>query len=784
MQTVLSRRLFARLGLVAATSLGITAVLSRPGTAGTAPATGPAVRTIPLDTGWSFAAADATTWTTVTLPHTVTPLSWRNWSPADWERQWRYRRDITLPADDSGLRYFLRCAGSLTATTPSINGHALPQHLGGYLPFDYELTPYLHAGTNQLDIALDGGFGFDVPPDRPGQASSSVDYWQPAGLYREVSLDAVPTTFLADVFGKPVDVLDSGARRLDVQATVDSAIVAGPITVDFTLWQGNQRIGSTSVAANIGATGAGTVSGSIGGLGRISLWELDSPTLYQLVATLRVGGVPVHDHQVRIGFRQAEFTDGGFFLNGNRVQLFGLNRHQFFPFLGGAAPARVQRRDVTILREVLRCNMVRLSHYPQHEAFLDACDELGLLVWEEAPGWGYLGDAAWLDNSARDVGDMIIRDRNHPSIVTWGVRLNETPDDTAFYTRTQAIARSLDDSRPTTGGMVGGLHDDTDFQQDVFGYNDYSASSAPDGTTQPELLPPRTDRPYLVSETIGTLSGPAKYYRRTDSVAVQQGQALAHARVHSLGGADPRYAGVLAWCGFDYPSGNGNISEGVKWPGVVDVFRVPKPGAAIYRSQVDPRTAVVIEPAFYWDFQEPWAVTSLTGGALICANAQRLELYLDGAHFASLTPDTATYPNLPHPPFRADFTQAGPEDLRIDAYVDGHRIGSRTFSADRARDRLAVSADDTGLTADGSDATRVQFQAVDVYGAPRPYTTGTVTFSLSGPTDLVGDNPFPFADTGGAGAVWVRGRAGQRGVAVLRATHDTLGSGQVRITVT
>lgn len=774
----LSRRRFGRLGAAAAASVGATVLFGRTADAATAP-NGAGVRTVPLNSGWSFAG------TTVDLPHTVTTLSWRNWDPGSWERDWLYQRTFELPSDPAGLRYFLRFAGVLTGATPTVNGRALTPHLGGYLPFDYEITPYVRGGVNQLSVSVDGRFSTaDVPPDRPGQPSVSVDYWQPAGLYREVSLDAVPSTFIADVFAKPVNVLDPADRRIDVRVTLDAATPPGPVTVDFALWDGNRPIATATASAEITTAGTTVLTGTVAGLGNVALWEVDSAKLYQFVSTLRVNGVPVHNHQVRIGFRQAEFTGTGFLLNGRRLQLFGLNRHQFFPFLGGAAPARVQRADARLLREQLRCNMVRLSHYPQHEAFLDACDELGLLVWEEAPGWGYLGDQDWLDASARDITDMIVRDRNHPSIVTWGVRLNETPDNTAFYTRTQAIARALDDSRQTTGGMVGGLHDTPNFQQDVFGYNDYSSSLAPDGTRQPELQPPRTDHPYLVSEAIGTLSGPAKFYRRTDSVVVQQGQALAHARVHNLAGADERYAGVLPWCGFDYPSGNGNVFQGVKWPGVVDVFRVPKPGAAIYRSQVDPRVSVVIEPAFYWDFQDPWSVTSLGATALICANADRLELFVGGARFASLRPATQTYPHLAYPPFIADFRAvdpAGLPELRIDAYLAGRRIGSRSFAADRSWDRLAVAADDRLLAADGSDATRVEFQAVDAYGASRPYTEGTVTLTVSGPAILLGDNPFPFADTGGVGAVWIRGRAGRPGAAVVRATHDTLGNGQAVI---
>src|SRR5947209_7894924 len=268
---------------------------------------------------------------------------WRDWSSDVCSSDlWRYRRRVTLPAGRSGLRYFLRGAGGLSEVTPTVNGHALDQRLGGYLPFEYEITPYLTAGVNQLELLVDGGFGLDVPPDRPGQPSVSVDYWQPAGLYREVSLAAVPATFLADVFAKPVDVLSPAGRRIELQATVDS-VTAATVTVDFALWDGVRRLAGVSVTASA-AVGTTVLTGALRGLAGTELWDLDRPRLYRVVATLRVDGVAIHDYQVRIGLRQAEFTDNGFLLNGRRIQLFGLNRHQFYPFLGGAAPARVQRK--------------------------------------------------------------------------------------------------------------------------------------------------------------------------------------------------------------------------------------------------------------------------------------------------------------------------------------------------------------------------------------------------------------------------------------------------------
>src|SRR5690606_15369707 len=153
----------------------------------------------------------------------------------------------------------------------------------------------------------------------------------------------------------------------------------------------------------------------------------------------------------RFGFREARFEADGFFLNGERLPLIGLNRHQTYPYIGAAAPARLQRRDAEIVKWELGCNLVRTSHYPQSRYFLDRCDEIGLLVFEEIPGWQHIGDEAWKQLSLDYLRAMIERDRNRPAIVLWGVRVNESGDDTAFYRATNDLAHELDPTRQTGG---------------------------------------------------------------------------------------------------------------------------------------------------------------------------------------------------------------------------------------------------------------------------------------------------------------------------------------------
>jgi beta-galactosidase len=762
--------------------------------------TGPGARVIPFGTGWRFGPAaegsslpgfDDSGFEAVTLPHTVVPLSWQDWDPATWERVWIYRKHFDAPFDawDAGRRVFLDVGAALTHSTVTLNGTEVGDYLGGYLPFSCEITRVMEPAGNVLAVRLDSTFNLNVPPDRPApQVSTSVDFWQPGGIYRDVRLRVVPPVFLADVFAKPVSVLDAAARQVVVQVTVDAASApAGSAEVAVSLRDEGSEIASGRAPVAVAAPGQATATVTLSGLDEVTLWDVDRPKLYHVVTTLRVNGRREDEHRVRIGFREATFAPDGFYLNGRRVKLLGVNRHQFFPFAGGAMPARVQARDAEIIRRELNCTMVRCSHYPQSEAFFDACDELGLLAWEEAPGWGYLGDEAWLALASRDIGQMVVRDRNHPSIVIWGARLNETPNNVPFYTSTNQLAHALDDSRPTAGAMAG-MRLTTDYEQDVFAENDYSSVTDAAGDKQPSLEPPvdGVGRPYLVTEAVGTLSGPARFYRRTDPQAVQQGQATAHARVHAIAASDDRYCGLLAWSGIDYPSGSGgNIYRGVKYTGVVDLFRVAKPGAAIYQAQVDPRVRPVIAPTFYWDFGPTSPVTSLPA-AMICANTDRLEVYVGGSHFCTAVPDTADYGALAYPPSFVDFRGvdgAVLPDLRIDGYLGPDLVASRSLASDPSFDRLWLALDDHEIDGDGVDATRLVFRAVDRYGAPRPYVTGQVALSLEGPAVLVGDSPFDFAAAGGAGAVWIRSRPGAAGMVTVSASHPVFGDAAARVRV-
>jgi beta-galactosidase len=699
-----------------------------------------------------------------------------------WADVWNYRRHFDLPADASSQRVFLDFEGVMTGAAPVLNGQALPAHLGGYLPFCYEITGRLAPKDNVLAVAVDGRWQ-SVPPEGSPKGAAAVDYLEPAGIHRPVSLRIVPQVFIRDVFAKPVKVLVAD-RCVEVICSLDAAVLPpGPVRLRANLMEGSRILAGTTSELRLEKVGETQAMLTISRLGNISLWEPASPRLYEVVVTLFVNDQPMHDYRTRIGFREARFEVDGFFLNGRRFQIFGLDRHEIYPYVGAAMPGRVKRRDAEILRDEFNCNFVRCSHYPQSEAFLDACDEVGLMVWEELPGWQYIGDEAWKDLAVRDVTDMVRRDRNHPAVVIWGVRINESANDPAFYSRTKAAAKALDDTRPTSGAM--NRYSTKDWLQEVYAFDDYH--SAPDGSVG--VREPLPGVPFFLAEGVGQFAygtgkgGFGRKYRRAGELKVQQQQAIWHAQIHDRAQSNARTAGVVAWCAFDYAS-LVNPYNAMKCPGVADVFRIPKLGASFYQAQVDPAVRPVIQPSFYWDFG-PQSPSGPGQDAAIFSNCDRLELWIGGKLHSSVLPDRANYPHLKYPPFFAKLTLdgTGKPELRIDGFLGAKRVLSRSFSSDPAHDELWLKADDGTLIADGSDATRLVFRAVDKFGAPRPFVTGEVSLDLSGPGVIVGDNPFRWDDSGGAGAVWIKTLPNCAGRIKVTATHASLGKKSVEIKV-
>ena len=725
---------------------------------------------LPMNRNWRYSRSvvegghardfDDSRFDRVAIPHTNIRLPWHGFDEKTYEFVSLYRRRFKLPAQAKGMRVFADFEGVMTASTVWINGERLGEYKGGYTPFSFELTPRLDFdGENLLAVDVDSTERPDIPP-----FGNEIDYLTFGGIYREVSLRVVPTTFIENIFVRPKDVLTSNPT-MDVDCFVQHLEASKDVlTIDVELFDGDRVIAKASQqvasASSPGEPLPHTVR--LEHLGGINLWSLEKRSLYSARVRLRHGSQPLDEDSRRFGFRQAQFTDHGFELNGKVIKLRGLDRHQTFPWVGQAMPARPQRRDAQILRDKLKCNIVRTSHYPQSRHFLDACDEIGLLVLEEIPGWQHIGDAAWKDVSVDNVRRMIRRDWNHPCIILWGVRINESKDDHDFYVRTNAMAHQLDSTRQT-GGIR--YFQESEFLEDVFTMNDFGWP----------LKPPNHPR-YLNTEFCGH-TFPTK---TIDQVERLTEHTIRHARVHDQLASDPQYAGGIAWCAFDYNTHN-NFGSGdrICYHGVTDIFREPKPAAGFYKSQCDPEEEVVLEPAFHWARGDASVALSK---AVVCSNCDHLKLYMDDKLVAEVDPDRKQFAHLRYAPFELELGGFSHKwgDLRIEGYIQGKLVITRNMSGKGVDAKFLLLPDDTELVADGADTTRVVLRVTDEFGAVHPFANDAIKFELEGPAELIGDNPFSLV--GGTGAVWIRAQE-QPGKVRLKAIHPYLGAQQVEIDV-
>ena len=693
-------------------------------------------------------AVDATTpdshFESITIPHTNKTLPWHNFDDQEYQFISTYRKRFTLDYGINGRRVYLDFDGVMQATTVTINGHTFPEHKGGFTPFSFDLTEYLNAeGENLLEVRVDSNERPDIPPH-----GGQVDYLVFGGMYRDVYLRYVEPVHITNVRVKTFDVLTDNPRvEVDIYVTNQtSEKQLVHITTGLEYWEAEQ-LQTTIEASNEIKISVEIDWSDYPDIDYI-LWSLDKPKTYNLGVAVYSGDVDNVDTRksdtsiVYFGFREAEFKDDGFYLNGEKIFLRGLNRHQMYPFVGMAVSERLQARDADIIKD-MGCNIVRTSHYPQSKYFLDRCDEIGLLVFEEIPGWQHIGDEDWQDISLRDVRAMIERDWNHPSIIIWSIRINESWDNTEFYTKTNALARQLDPTRPTTGVR---FFPNSEFLEDVYGFNDFT-----NGVLEP------MESPWLITEYNGHMY-PTKTF---DNEERQTEHVVRHAKIQAQAMNTGGVSGAIGWCAFDY---NTHLDFGsgdrVCYHGVMDMWRQPKWAGFVYKSQKSRDEEIVMEIATHWTMGDR------AGGGndpfYILTNVEAVDVYVGEHHHGRFEPAQDDFPALPHPPIKVtglDLHWGGKfEALRVVGFVDDKQVAEKFIEADSIPRKLEFYAEDAQLRADGIDMTRLVFKLTDNYGNRLPYAIQPVHFELlSGDAEIIGENPF--ALVGGQAALFLR--AGQ-----------------------
>lgn len=721
----------------------------------------------------------------VRLPHTAKEIPYNYINCRDYQMVCGYRKIFTAPGDWQGKKLILRFDGAAHEATVFCNGERVGYHACGYTAFCVDITDLVRlGGENVIDVRLDTRESLNIPP-----FGFVIDYLCYGGLYREVTLEVKEPEYIKEVL-----IENTGLREIRVRIASECGSLV------------------TDIVDNSGAV----ISSAVGkafelNVPEAELWSVDSPALYTARVRAMRGGECVDEKRLRFGFRTVKFKSDGFYLNGERLKIRGLNRHQSYAYVGYAMPRSVQELDAEILKNELGVNAVRTSHYPQSQHFISRCDELGLLVFTEIPGWQHIGDEDWKRQAVKNTDEMIRQYMHHPSIMLWGVRINESQDCDELYRRTNAVAHTLDSGRQTSGVRY---IEKSRLLEDVYAYNDFSHCGDNAGLKPKKSVTAKKHNGYLVSECNGHMF-PTKVF---DDERHRLDHALRHAKVLDAMYADDDISGIFPWCMFDYNThqdfGSG---DGICYHGVMDMFRNPKLASAVYASQSEDKPCCVVSSSM--DIGEHPAGD--IGRVYVFTNADCVRLYKDGVFVREFAPSREEYPALPHPPVIIDdfigellITQEGfdektaaavkecllavakfgPSSLppkilakfarlmllkgfkfsdgvelygkyignwggeatkwRFDAVKGGKLICSVTRSPGQ-RVHLEVSTSKTKLCeGDTYDAAAVRIRAVDEHGNLAPYWQEPVILKCSGPIMLIG--PEIISLKGGSGGCYVK----------------------------
>ena len=586
----------------------------------------------PMNKDWYFKSfeekhvnhLDLNTFEKVMIPHNAVDIPYNNFNEADLWGIFTYVKEIEIKEDMVSKHVVLRFEGVAHEAKVYVNQDHVLTHEGGYIPFEVDLSSYAsEVRTLSVLVVVNTQELSHIPP-----FGGVVDYLGYGGIYREVSLICTDVAYITNVFieqyGKP-----------QFKVHVNTSIEGGHLKVE--IFDRDEKLVFT---ADDDVRGEHTIFPIQ--IEELNLWDIDHPYLYTAKLTYTHGS-ELDEVEQRFGLREAIFKRDGFYLNQRRVTLQGLNHHQSYPYVGYAMPKRAQIEDADLIKFDLGCNIVRTSHYPQSIHFLNRCDEIGLLVLEEIPGWQHIGDEAWQKASLENLDVMIERDRNHPSIILWGVRINESPDNDTFYQKMNAHAMALDPTR-----QRGGVRNfaKSHFFEDVYTYNDFSHTGQNKGLEKKEKI--SGDVPYLVTEFNGHMY-PTK---RFDDEIHRVNHLKRHLRVlNDAYNEKNRVAGAIGWVFADYNT-HKEFGSGDKicYHGVLDMYRIPKIASLAYRAQQEKEPVLEVTSTMNLGDHPAGQLDDI----FVITNLDEVKVYKNDVYIKTYKPDLKMYPHLPHPPIIVD----------------------------------------------------------------------------------------------------------------------------------
>jgi len=707
---------------------------------------------IKFNDGWEFKMDSGANWIPIHLPHTprIEPLTVND----QWQGNLIYRKNLNIDENLSG-KFILHFEGVMHESFVYVNNLKVSEHQGGYLPFSVDITDVLEKGQNEVRVEVSNTDNTTIPPGKP---LDLLDFNFYGGIYRDAWLIRKSEIHFTDPFlennknaGWLIHFQDvseevaNGTLRLEIENLSNVSkmvIVKAHLSIGEAGYNFEESI-------NIDDNAKKQITLPIN-IKKPSLWSTTTPNLYDLSVEISTEKGRVQDRMdTKVGIRKIELNEDGFFLNSKKQFIRGTNRHQEYPYIGYAISNNANYRDALKIKNA-GFDFVRLSHYPQDKSFLDACDELGIMVMNAIPGWQYFEEGKFIENAYQDIRDMVRRDRNHPSVIFWEVSLNESAMTGKFMKTANEILR---EELPFTDTYSAGWIDHASYDLFI--------------PARQHAAPPYYWNRYKEGERKIFIAeyGDWEYYAHNAGFNQIAFEDLAQEERNSrqLRGAGERRLlqqamnfqeaansnrkgigtiGHANWLMFDY---NRGYSDDIEASGISDIFRIPKFAYYFYKSQRPPHEVIdhsLVEQGPMIKIANYWTETSPTN-VKIFSNCEEVVLYLNDSLIAREKPEVNQFSDhLEYPPFEFQIDAFEPGKLLSVGLIDNLPVAKDSVQTPGAPVKLKLRIDTAGNTQKKEeDLIFVYAEVTDYQGNIIPTATNEVFFDLSGSGSLIGDNP-------------------------------------------
>jgi beta-galactosidase len=624
-----------------------------------------------------------------------------------------YRKSFSIPASDLGRRISVEFDGVFRDSQVWVNGHYLGNESSGYNGFGYNISEFLNYGGNnviavRVDATMEEGW-----------------FYEGAGIYRHTWLVKTDPLHVERDGTFVSSEITNNSARVTARVTVSNE---GTNTTSFDIEQTIVDADGETVAqgqvkeARLESWANGEFS-CVMEIAHPKLWSIDTPNRHKLVTTIRADGTVVDRYETPFGIRSIRFDPNqGFFLNGQRVELKGANNHQDHAGVGVAIPDALQDYRIERLK-AFGCNAYRCSHNPPTPELLNACDRLGLVVIDENRPMGTSSEQ--LDQ----LKAMILRDRNHPSVILWSLGNEEWNiegnEKGARITATmQAFAHHLDPTRLCTVAISGGWGGSSTVI-DVAGYNYIKQSNS---DRQHARFPHQSGVGTEETTTQGTRGVYFDDRANAHMAPIEKGDSGGNCEMGwKYYAARPYLAGLFYWTGFDYrgeetPFGYPAISSQF---GILDTCGFPKDTFYYLKAWWTDQPLLHVLPHWNWPGKEGQEIDVKCFG-----NCQEIELFLNGKSLGRKTVETNG-----HLEWRVTYE---PGTLLARGYNDGREIITDKVETTGEPAAIQLTPDRAILKADGGDVSVITIQVNDAQGRMVPVAGNEITFGIQGPGKIIG----------------------------------------------